>query len=67
MGLDLDADFGVYLRLNLGKLFNFSDINFPNNAYYIRWLHRNECNFHKGRRFMLLATIFLPNRKVFGV
>ena len=36
MGLDLDADFGVYLRLNLGKLFNFSDINFPNNAYYIR-------------------------------
>lgn len=34
MGLVLDTDFGAYLRLNLGKLFNFSDINFPNKAYY---------------------------------
>lgn len=34
MGLVLDTDFGVYLRLNLGKLLNFSDVNFPNNAYY---------------------------------
>ena len=62
----LDTDFVVYLRLNLGKLLSFSDINFPNNAHYIRGLHRNEYNFHKGRHFVLLVTIFLLSTKVFG-